>query len=282
MIIDFHTHVFPAKIAAHALASIAIKAATHPYLDGSLEGLRASMAESGVDKSVLLSVATNPLKVINMNDLQIAGMEKGDPDLVWFGCCHPHCPQWKEELQRLADAGIKGIKLHPQYQGVAIDDPANLRILEKCGELGLVVVIHSGRETAFPGLHNSHPHLVRKAIRQVGPVKLVAAHMRALQECPEGAEVYGDLTNICVDTSFSLRHLTPGERGFYTQENMGILDSEDFVKLVRDLGADRVVFATDSPWRDQKQSVAGIRALNLTEEEKELIFHKNAERLLNI
>jgi predicted TIM-barrel fold metal-dependent hydrolase len=235
-----------------------------------------------VDISVLLSVATNPLKVSNMNDLQIAGMEKGDPDLVWFGCCHPHCPQWKEELHRLADAGIKGIKLHPQYQGVAIDDPANLRVLEVCGELGLVVLIHSGRETAFPGLHNSHPYQVRDAVRQVGPVKLVAAHMRALQECPEGAEVYADLPSVCVDTSFSLRHLKPGQRGYYTQENMHIWDGEDFAKQVRILGADRVVFATDSPWRDQKQSVAGIRALSLTDEEKEWILYKTAARLLQL
>ncbi len=282
MIIDFHTHTFPAKIAAHAISSIAMKAATHPYLDGTQESLRASMAEAGVDKSVLLSVATNPLKVSNMNDLQLAQLEKGDPAFIPFGCCHPLCPQWKEELARLSAAGIPGIKLHPQYQGVAIDDPANLRILEKCGELGLIALIHSGREPAYPALHSSHPHQVRNAVKQVGPVKLVAAHMRALAECPEGAAVYADLPNIYVDTSFSLRHLTSGERGYYTQENMAVLDGAAFVRLVRDLGADRVLFATDSPWQDQKQSVSGIRALPLTDEEKALIFYGNAQRLLNI
>jgi predicted TIM-barrel fold metal-dependent hydrolase len=282
MIIDFHTHVFPAKIAAHAISTIEIKAATPAYLDGSLEGLRASMAEAGIDKSVLLSVATNPLKVSHMNDLQIAGMERCDPDLIWFGCCHPHCSQWKEELERIAKAGIKGIKLHPQYQGVPVDDPANLRILEKCGQLGLIVVNHSGNEPAYPALVSSSPRQIRNALKQVGPVTFVAAHMGGLQNWSEAAELYGDLPNVYVDTSFSLSHLQPGQRGYYSQQAMELMDEEDFVKLVRHFGAQRVLFATDSPWQGQKETVEGIRTLNLTEEEKELIFHKNAERLLNI
>ena len=282
MIIDFHTHIFPKKIAAHAIATIEIKAATPTYLDGSLEALRGSMKEAGIDISVLLSVATNPLKISNMNDLQIAGMEKGDPDLMWFGCAHPHAPNWKEELKRIADAGIKGIKIHPQYQGVPIDDPATLRLLDKCGELGLIVINHSGKEPAFPGLDYSDPKQIRNALQQVGPVTFVGAHMGALQNWNEAAEIYGDFPNVYIDTSFALRHLKPGQRGYYTQEVLGLLDEENFVKLVRDLGAHRVVYGTDSPWRSQKDTVDAIRTLPLTDEEKELIFHKNAEKLLNI
>lgn len=282
MIIDFHTHIFPKKIAAHAISTIEIKAATPAYLDGSLDGLRASMTEAGVDISVLLAVATNPLKVSNMNDLQIAGMEKGDRDLIWFGCAHPGCPQWKEELQRIADAGLKGIKLHPQYQGVPIDDPSTLRILEKCGELGLIVVNHSGNEPAYPGLVSSSPRQIRNALKQVGPVKFVAAHMGGLQNWAEAAELYGDLSNLYVDTSFSLTHLKPGHRGYYSQQAMHLMNEEDFVKLVRNFGAQRVLFATDSPWQGQKETADAIRALPLTDEEKEMIFHKNAEKLLNL
>ena len=282
MIIDFHTHIFPKKIAAHAIATIEIKAATPTYLDGSLEALRGSMKEAGIDISVLLSVATNPLKISNMNDLQIAGMEKGDKDLIWFGCAHPYAPNWKEELKRIADAGIKGIKIHPQYQGVPIDDPATLRLLDKCGELGLIVVNHSGKEPAFPGLYYSEPKQIRNALQQVGPVPFVGAHMGALQDWAEAADIYGDLPNVYIDTSFALRHLKPGQRGYYTQEVLGLLDEENFVKLVRDLGAHRVVYGTDSPWRSQRDTVDAIRALPLSNEEKELIFYKNAEKLLNL
>ncbi|MBE6983807.1 MAG: metal-dependent hydrolase [Ruminococcaceae bacterium] len=282
MIIDFHTHIFPKKIAAHAIATIEIKAATPSYTDGSLDALRASMAESGVDISVLLSVATNPVKVSHMNDLQIAGAQQGDPDLVWFGCCHPHCPKWKEELERIAAAGLKGIKLHPQYQGFVIDSPESLRVLEKCGELGLMVVNHSGKEPAYPGVFNSSPEQIRNALKQVGPVTFVGAHMGALQDWDKAADMYGDLSNVYIDTSFGLRSLKPGERGYYTQEALGLMEAETFMKLVRDLGANRVVYGTDSPWRGQKQTIDGIRSLPLTDEEKEMIFHKNAEKLLGL
>ena len=282
MIIDFHTHIFPKKIAAHAIATIEIKAATPAYTDGSLEGLRASMKEAGVDVSVLLSVATNPLKIASMNDLQIAGAQQGDPDLIWFGCVHPYAENWKEELERVAAAGLKGIKLHPQYQGFMIDEPKSIRVLEKCGELGLIVVNHSGKEPAYPGVYNSDPQQIRNALKQAGPVTFVGAHMGALQCWDEALDMYGDLPNVYIETSWGLGSLKKGERGYYSQEALGLMDPDAFVKLVRDFGAERVVFGSDIPWRGQKQTVDGINALPLTDAEKELIFHKNAEKLLNI
>lgn len=282
MIIDFHTHIFPKKIAAHAIATIEIKAATPAYTDGSLDALRTSMKEADVDISVLLSVATNPLKIAHMNDLQIAGAEKGDPDLVWFGCVHPYAENWKEELERVAAAGLKGIKLHPQYQGFMIDDIRSIRVLEKCGELGLIVVNHSGKEPAYPGVYNSDPKQIRNALKQAGPVTFVGAHMGALQCWDEAFDMYGDLPNVYLETSWGLRSLKQGERGYYSQEALGLMTPETFVKLVRDFGADRVVFGSDIPWRGQKQTVEGIQALPLTKEEKELILHKNAEKLLHI
>ncbi len=282
MIIDFHAHIFPKKIAAHAIATIEIKAATPAYTDGSLDELRVSMKEAGVDISVLLSVATNPLKITSMNDLQIAGAQQGNPDLIWFGCVHPYAENWKEELERVAAAGLKGIKLHPQYQGFMIDEPKSIRVLEKCGELGLIVVNHSGKEPAYPGVYNSDPKQIRNALKQAGPVTFVGAHMGALECWDEALDMYGDLPNVYLETSWGLGSLQPGERGYYSQEALGLMTPESFTKLIRDFGAQRVVFGSDIPWRGQKQTIDGINALPLTEEEKALIFHKNAERLLNI
>ena len=282
LIIDFHTHVFPPKIAAHALATLEDKAVTVSFTDGTAAALRESMKEAGVDKSVLLSIATNPLKVSHMNDLQIAASRQGEKDFIYFGCIHPHCPTWQEELQKVADAGLKGVKIHPQYQGVPIDDPRFVRILSKCGELGLIVVNHSGKEPAYPGLFYSNPQTIRKVLLDVGPVTFVGAHMGGMQCWEEVADTYGDLKHVYLDTSFSLRHLKPSEQGYYTQEIMAPMQPEDFAAVVRAIGADRVLFGTDSPWRSQKASIGGIQELPLTEEEKELIFHKNAEKLLNV
>lgn len=282
LIIDFHTHVFPEKIAPHAIATIEAKASTPSYTDGTLPALRASMKEAGVDISVLLSVATNPLKVSRMNDLQIMGKEQGDKDLIYFGCIHPYCPTWEQELRRIADAGLMGIKIHPQYQGVPIDDPSFVKVLDKCGELGLIVVNHSGKEPAYPGVLYSSPEMIRKVLLDIGPLTFVGAHMGGLQNWDEVGDMYGDLPNVYIDTSFSLRHLKEGQRGFYTQEVLELLPPDEFIMLIRAIGANRVVYGTDSPWRGQKDTVDAIRALPLTEEEKELIFHKNAEKLLHL
>ena len=50
--------------------------------------------------------------------------------------------------------------------------------------------------------------------------------------------------------------------------------------VIRAHGADRILFATDCPWGDPAEFVRFVRALPLTEEEREQIFHENAERLL--
>ena len=51
----------------------------------------------------------------------------------------------------------------------------------------------------------------------------------------KAADMYGDLSNVYIDTSFGLRSLKPGERGYYTQEALGLMEAETFMKLVRDL-----------------------------------------------
>ena len=49
LIIDFHTHVFPPKIAPNAIATLEMKAAAHSFTDGTLPGLRASMKEADAE-----------------------------------------------------------------------------------------------------------------------------------------------------------------------------------------------------------------------------------------
>ena len=94
-----------------------------------------------------------------------------------FGCIHPDYEDWKQELDRLAAANMRGVKIHPAYQQTDLDDPKYLRILERAGALGLIVVTHAGYDIGFPGCACCTPEKARSALRQVGPVKLVLAHM---------------------------------------------------------------------------------------------------------
>lgn len=279
MIIDIHTHTFPDQIAARAIDKLKHASHTIPFSDGTACGLAASMQSAGVDYSVVLPVATNPLKAAHMNDASLSAM--GQDGLIYFGAIHPDTPDARAELRRIAQAGIKGIKLHPVYQNIDIDDPRSLSILEAAGELGLIVVMHAGEDIGFPGVVRCSPEMTANALRQVGAVKLVCAHMGGWRNWDRVADCLAG-TSAMIDTAFSLGDITPLEEGYYSQEQTHMLCEEAFCQLVRAFGSGRVLFGSDSPWSDQAKSIAAIRALALTDEEKENILGENARRLLGL
>ncbi|MBQ6946547.1 MAG: amidohydrolase family protein, partial [Clostridia bacterium] len=201
MIIDIHTHTFPDKIAAAALQKMQGDSHSRTFSDGTRGGLLRSMERSGIDCSVVLPVATNPAKVSHINDLSLELTEK--EGLIYFGCMHPDAPNWKEELSRIAEGGLKGIKLHPVYQGADIDDIRFLRILDKAGELGLIVITHAGDDIGFPGVRRCSPRMIRNALSQVGKVKMILAHMGGWKNWQQVQEELADC-KVYLDTAFSL------------------------------------------------------------------------------
>ena len=200
--------------------------------------------------------------------------------MIHFGCMHPECETWHEELGRIARSGLKGIKLHPVYQGVGIDDPRFVRILARAGELGLTVVMHAGDDIGFPGVVRCSPAMTLRAIRQAGPVRLVLAHMGGWRNWNEVCELLSG-TSVYLDTAFSLGRITPLDDTF-TEEEQRLLSEEDFCRMVRLFGSHRILFGTDSPWTDQQESAQAIRALPLSDEEKQNILGENARKLLEL
>ena len=280
MIIDFHTHTFPDKIAAAAIEKLSGLSHSRPFSDGTSAGLAASAKDAGIDLSVILPVATNTKQVPGINDYAAKANETaGTTGLLSFGCIHPDYPEWKEELSRIAALGLKGIKLHPVYQEVDFDDPRYLRILERAGELGLIVVTHSGLDIGFPGVEHCTPGMILNAVKQVGPVKLVLAHMGGWRQWAAAEELLAGQP-VWFDTSFSAGEITPLEDGHYSAGELTMLGRSDFLRMIRSFGADRVLFGTDSPWSDQKASLDMVRALPLENDEKDAILGGNARRLL--
>ena len=279
MIIDFHTHTFPEKIAQRAISSMQASSHAAAFSDGTSAALKASMADAGITYSVVLPVATNPTKLASMNDFSIEN--NGADGLIYFGAMHPLADNWEEELSRLAAAGIKGIKIHPLYQEVDIDDIRYLRILEKAAELGLITVMHAGADIGFPGIDRCPPEAIRQAVNQLGNIPLVLAHMGGWKNWDR---VTDQLASTCVyiDTSFSLGSIPPLDDGYYSPNQLPLLSSETFCKLIRDFGAHRVLFGTDSPWACQKSEVNAIRNLPLTTQEQTQILGENARKLLHI
>lgn len=282
MIIDFHTHVFPDAIAARAVDKLRASSHTRAFTDGTVSGLRASMAKAGIDASVVLPVATSAKQVQHVNDASIQMNERaGETGVCSFGCMHPDYPDWHDELARIAGAGLKGVKVHPPYQGVDFDDLRYLRVLNRCGELGLIVVTHAGLDVGLPGAEQAAPEKILRAVKAVGPVKLALAHMGGWR-CWKRVEDLLTGTGVYLDTSFSLGPMTPGDDGFYPdEESLRRLNEADFLRMIRLFGADHILFGTDSPWDDQAAQLQKIRALPLSEEEIELICGGNAQRLLS-
>ena len=277
MIIDFHTHTFPDAIAEKAVAKLSAKSRSRAFTGGTAGELKAAMERAGIRFGVVLPVATNPEKVGKMNDVTIAA--NGQDGLIYFGCIHPDGENIRQEIKRLASAGIRGLKIHPAYQGVDADDLRFLRILEAAGEEDLCVVAHAGDDIGFPGAKQSAPEKFAHALEEVEAVKLILAHMGGWKNWDRVAPLFAN-SSVMLDTSFSLGEIPYPEE--VSEEEKALLSDEAFCNLVRAVGADRILFGTDSPWTGQRESLKAIQALPLTQDEKQMILGKNAEKLLKI
>ena len=286
MLIDFHTHTFPDELANKVILKIAGDASIRHYTEGTNSSLLESMDRAAVDMSVILPVVTKPSQCETINRVAKDVNDRYFPRLLSFGGIHPDNEDYRIILKDLAESGIKGIKLHPLYQGVAIDDIRNLRIIDCACELGLIVVIHAGKDLSFPG-DFADPERISRMLDEVHPEKIVLAHMGSYA-CWE--EVYELLCGrgAYLDTSFSLNPIRPLKD---TQEGwdslaansmlVSPLNRELFRKMVEKNGVDHMLFASDSPWGDQKETFDLVDEC-LEESEKKAVYYGNALRLLEL
>ena len=282
MIIDFHTHTFPDKVAVSAISKLSQVSHTKPFSDGTAVGLSASTKASGIDYSVILPVATSPRQVISINDTaSVINETMKVQGLLSFGGIHPDYENWRDELTRISGLGLKGIKIHPVYQRVDLDDLRYLRILDKAAELDLIVVTHSGIDIGYPELNHCSPDKILHAVKQVPALKLVCAHMGGWKMWNEATELLSN-TNVYLDTAFSTDSFAALDDGYHSAEYARLLDEAQFLEFVKTFGAQRILFGTDSPWSDQKDSVAWIQSLPLTHEDKDAILGENARNLLQL
>lgn len=280
MIIDFHTHTFPEKISSRVVKKLGITAHIKAYTDGSIENLAASMKRAGVSYSVNLPVMTSPEQVEKINSSMIEDREallaRG---IIAFGGLHPDYTDYKKEIRRLREHHIAGIKLHPAYQNINLDDIRMLRIIDCASEEGLIVLTHAGIDIGIYDRNYCSVAHILKVIDEVHPEKFVLAHM-GNWDCWQDVE--RDLAGapVWLDTAFSIGPIAKNpatDEAPYEEMN---LRDEDFIRLCRRHGTDRILFATDSPWQDQADYIGRIKAMDFSDAEKEQIFGGNAVALL--
>lgn len=282
MIIDFHVHTFPDKIALNTLEKLSKLSCTQYFTDGSISGLLASMKEASVSYSVNLPVMTHESQVEKINSSMISGRENLlKQGIITFGGMHPDYADYKLELLRLQRNGIAGIKLHPAYQHTNLTDLKMMHIIDYASQLGLITLIHAGIDIGIHDHNYADVHQILSVIKEVQPQKFVLAHM-GNWACWHDVEQYLAGAPVWFDTAFSIGPLTRCEANHgklpYLSSN---LSNDDFVRIVRKHGVGKILFATDSPWESQRDYISRIENTSLTTQEKELIFSTNAKQLLS-
>ena len=279
-IIDFHTHTFPDAIAERTIHALEGRSRTKAFSDGTVSGLSQSIGEAGISLAVVLPVVTNPVKTEKINRAAALVNEETQRTHVFsFGGMHPDTPNYKEELKRIKELGLKGVKLHPAYQQVAFNDIRYQRIVGEAEALGLITLVHGGIDIGIAGEWAS-PRQTRLLYEAVRPQKLVVAHMGGWQLWQE-VEDYLLETEVYFDTAFSLGEIAYQD-DFPKESRIKQLSTERFCKLVKEMGAERVLFGTDSPWTEHKEQVEIIKRAPLSDEEKALILGSNAKKLLQL
>ena len=282
MIIDMHTHIFPDNISAVVVEKLSRQAGISAFTDGTLDGLKKSMDAAQIDCSVILPVATNTGQVEKINSSAAALNEKFSGDgIISFGCIHPDFTNYREELRRVKSHGLKGIKIHPVYQDINLDDVKFLRILDRAAELDLIVVTHAGLDIGFPGVVRCSPQMISNVLKEVGEFKFILAHMGGWKNWNDVLKILGG-TKIFIDTSFSTGKIIPRNDFHWEADDLKLLTTAQFMEFVKIFGAEKILFGTDSPWTSATPSIDFIKNLPLAAEDKNKILGLNAQKLLEL
>jgi uncharacterized protein len=261
MIVDCHAHIFPDHVAERAMEVLAACYGAAPVVLPTRDNLLRHMDQCGVDRAVAVSVATRPAQVAGIN-AWLMGL--GSERLIPFGALHPHYEDIPDEVERLLEAGVRGIKLQPHFQAYDIVEPQFARMLEVVGDR-LVVLLHGGQEL-IPIEHVvPTPARVAALARQFPQVRFILAHL--------GASGMWDEVE---------QHLVGQDVWFDASYVFGFCPPEQILRIIRNHGPGRIVWGSDFPWQGQAVGLEGVRSLGLSEAETAGILGGNLLKLLGL
>lgn len=266
MIIDFHAHAFPEKIAARTIEALIANTARitdYPmrnHTDGTARGLIEIEKAAGVDLAVVLPIVTHPKQTETVNRVAKETNE-ANCGLYSFGSLHPADTDALLWVDRLAEQGFKGIKLHPEFQNFYADEA--IKVYRRAAHHGMTVILHAGRDIGYSPPVKTTPDMLLRVIDRVPELKLVAAHLGGWKMWDEvAAKLVG--TPIYFDTAFIADFIEPA--------------------LARDIinahGAEKVLFGSDAPWEDPAKTLDFLRSLDIDANEMQKICGDNAAKLI--
>ncbi len=269
MLIDFHTHVFPDKIAQSTVTALQSNSGTPAFTDGTVNGLVNEMQRGGADICVTLPVLTKPTQFDSVTRFILEINEKFEKEskrLISFGGMHPDCDNIRDKMKFLKENGVKGVKIHPDYQRTYIDDEKYYEILCAAKDYDMIVVTHAGVDYGYKNEPvRCSPELTEKVLKRINYDKIVLAHYGAHLQWDGVLDRLADF-GCYFDTAFTFHEIK----------------RERFIAILNKHGADRILFATDCPWRGIKEDKEIFASYDLSKEVYDKIFYKNALKLLNL
>ena len=262
-IIDFHTHAFPDALADRAMSQLLSETdQVHSFLDGKLSSLLASMDANGVVLSVLCSIATRPSQ---FESIFRWSQQICSDRIIPFPSIHPQDPLAVEHIHQIAQAGLKGIKMHPYYQDFYLDDPLLYPLFEAIQREDLILTMHTGYDFAFEWIDRASPKQISDFVERFPCMKFIATHLGAWQQWDD-VERYLLGKPIFMETSFSV-------------EDLGL---ERVRRMLLNHPAEYILFGTDSPWTDQGKTIDSHKSLDLPVDIQKKYFFENASSLLGL
>lgn len=262
MIIDIHTHAFPDALAEKIIPVMSKGAGIPAHTDGTIGELTAALTRAGVSIGVLQPVATRPGQSRKINEWTVSVLSD---TIRAFGSIHPDDPDIPAVIAHLKDHGIRGVKLHPDYQAFMTDEPRAMALYEMLFREDMAVLFHAGVDLEFPDPVHCTPAMLAGVIEAFPEATVIAAHFGGYR-CWDDVEERLIGSPIYLDTAYTLPELSPAH----------------MVDMARRHGIDRVLFGTDSPWRDIAGEVEAVSEAGFSHAELEMILWKNAARILGL
>lgn len=261
-IINAHCHIYPEKVAARATAGIREFYGLDRSLNGMTDDLIKDGSKVGVTHYLVHSVATKPEQVNSINEF-ISYEVKTHPGLfTGFGSLHPESDNIERDIKHLVDLGLKGVKLHPDFQNFSLAEEKAWEFGNLIKEYNLPVLIHCGD----PRYERSNPAQMVEFIKHTSGLKIIAAHLGGWSRWDEAEKLLAGKYDIYVDMSSSLAWLKP----------------EDAVRIIRKYGVNRVMWGSDYPMWEHEPEIGYFNKLPLSKEERQSVLYDTAAKLLGI
>lgn len=259
-IADIHAHVFPDALAERAAASIGSFYRCEMPFSARMDILKEQHEKAGISCGVISNSAVNAKQVWNLNNF-LAQAARENPGYIAFGSVYPGMDGVEEELDRMMELGLRGVKIHPDFQKLPIDEECGIETYRAIARRDLPVLFHMGDDR----YDFSSPERLTNLLRRVPELRVIAAHFGGWTAW-ERSYAHPQPENVLYDTSST----TP------------LVEREFVLRMLDKFGPERFLFGTDFPMWEPKAMVEQFRSLGLDEATLETVFYGNFRKLLGL